>query len=126
MVLTVLPGTFAVCRLAADAAVPLWARGAFVSVTRTVEELSVLCEAAGVPPDVRSEGAWRALSVAGPLAFEEIGVLAGLAAPLAEAGVSIFVVSTFDTDYVLVKSARLAAARTALEAAGYTVRESEA
>ena len=121
MQLTLLPTPLAVCRLYTAADLPLWAIGCFVSCTRTDEELSIVCEAARVPAGVRSETGWRAFKVAGPLEFPQVGVLSALAAPLAAAGVSIFVVSTFDTDYLLVKEARLAEASRALEAAGHTI-----
>lgn len=121
MQLTLLPPPLAVCRLDAAADLPLWAIGRFVSCTRTDEELSIVCEAARVPADVRSETGWRAFKVAGPLELAQVGVLSALAAPLAAAGVSVFVVSTFDTDYLLVKEARLAEASRALEATGHTI-----
>ena len=73
-----------------------------VSITRTPDELSIVCPEEAVPPDdVTSEDGWRALKVPGPIPFETTGVLAGIAAPLAAAGISIFAISTFDTDYVL-------------------------
>ncbi|MDR3704110.1 MAG: bifunctional pyr operon transcriptional regulator/uracil phosphoribosyltransferase PyrR [Candidatus Sulfopaludibacter sp.] len=111
----------AICRLPAGAAAPEWLRGGFHSVTRTAGELSVVCEEGPVPPDVPCERGWRALQVEGPLDFALVGVLASLAVSLAEAGVSIFAVSTFDTDYVLVKEERLAAAADALQRAGHEV-----
>jgi hypothetical protein len=120
--LMVLPEILAVCRLAADAEVPGWgATGGFSSITRTGEELSIVAEQAHVPAGVRAEGGWRALKVAGPIPFEAVGVLAGVAAPLARAGISLFALSTFDTDYVLVKGDRLEAARAALIGAGHEV-----
>lgn len=122
MTLTLLPGRYAVCRLDAGAAVPAWAaRGAFTSLTRTADELSVVCDEAAVPAGVRCEPGWCCLQVAGPLDFGLTGVLAALAVPLAEAGVSLFAVATFDTDYVLVQADAFAAARAALLAAGHTV-----
>jgi uncharacterized protein len=108
--LSVLPQTFAVCRLAPDAAVPPWARHGFVSVTRTPDELSVVCDQTSVPSDVEAERDWHCLAV-----------LASLAQPLAEANISIFAISTYDTDYVLVKTTSLEAAVAALRAAGHTV-----
>ncbi len=119
MLLTLLPSRFAVCRLDAAAELPDWPRGELVSVTRSREELSVVCEERGVPPGVRAETGWRALKVAGPLQFGATGVLSSLAGPLAAAKVSLFAVSTFDTDYLLVKEARLGEAVAALEAAGH-------
>jgi hypothetical protein len=116
-----LAGRVAVCRLAAAERVPEWAGGSFCSVTRTAGELSVVCAESAVPGGVPCEGAWRALQVEGPLDFALTGVLASLAVPLAEAGVSIFAISTFDTDYVLVKEESLARAVNALRAAGHEV-----
>ena len=123
--LTLLSTRLALCRLASDAAAPAWAqRGEFCSITRTAEELSVVCGEAGVPEDVRCERGWRAFKVAGPLDFALVGVLARLATPLAAAGVSVFAVGTFDTDYVLVKEECLERAVSALTAAGHHVAHS--
>lgn len=123
--ITLLDGTFAVCRLSADAPLPGWALGSsagpFVAIARTADELSIVCRAEAVTRDVRSEPDWRCLRVAGPLDFVEVGVLAALLAPLAAAGIAVFVVSTFDTDYLLVKSDRLDAAVAALRHAGQRV-----
>ncbi len=120
--LHVLPDRLAVCRLPADSAIPGWAIDSpFFSVTRTPDELSVVCREGSVPMETKSEGGWRALQVAGPLDFALTGVLASIAAPLASAGVSIFAIATFDTDYVLVKEDHLAKATAALAAAGHTV-----
>jgi hypothetical protein len=120
--LLVLGGTFAVCRLGGSAAVPAWATtGDFLSVTRTAEELSVVCPEAAVPEGVRCERGWRRLRVAGTVPFSAVGVLASLAGPLAAAGVSLFAVSTFDTDYLLVKGDHLERAVGALRGAGHLV-----
>lgn len=122
LTISVLPGSYAICRLEAGDPWPAWAHaGAFYSVTRTTEELSVVCLAALVPPGTRCESAWRCLKVAGPLDFALTGVLAALAAPLAAAGVGVFVVSTFDTDYLLVRDAQFDLALRALQQAGHTV-----
>ena len=123
--LTLLPERFAISRLAADSPIPGWAtQGPFFSVTRTGDELSVVSELSRVPPGVQSQPGWRILKVHGPFVLSEIGVLSGLAAPLAESNISLFAVSTFDTDYLLVVSATLSAAITALERAGHTVHRS--
>lgn len=125
--LTLLPERFAISRLAADAPVPEWAtRGPFFSVTRTGDELSVVTELSRVPVGVHSQPGWRVLKVHGPFVLSEIGVLASLAAPLAEAKISLFAVSTFDTDYLLVASETLSAAIAALERAGHTIHRSTA
>ncbi len=123
LALSVLPGTLAVCRL--DAALPLpdWAMqgGAFVSITRSPDELSVVCAEARVPDGIPREGGWRCLKVAGPLAFSLTGVLAALTAPLAAARISVFATSTYDTDYLMVKAGDLDAAVAALKRAGHAV-----
>jgi len=115
-------GRYAVCRLEAHMAVPKWASGpSFVSITRTPDELSILCEEANVPRGQRAERGYAMLMIEGPLAPEMVGVLLSLIAPLAEAGVSIFALSTFDTDYVLVRASQLDRARAAIRAAGHIV-----
>ncbi|HTK30015.1 MAG TPA: ACT domain-containing protein [Vicinamibacterales bacterium] len=120
--LSILPGMLSICRLSADEAIPAWVGGGpFFSITRTEEELSVVCGSALVPAGVRAEDGWRALAVAGPLAFGLVGIVSDLSSALAAAGVSIFIVSTFDTDYVLVRAADLARAVEALRAAGHRV-----
>ena len=125
--LTLLPERFAISRLAADAPIPQWAtQGPFFSVTRTGDELSVVTELSRVPVGVQSQPGWRVLKVHGPFILSEIGVLASLAAPLAEAKISLFAVSTFDTDYLLVTSETLSAAIAALERAGHTIHRSTA
>lgn len=118
--LLVLPGTFAVCRLGADASIPAWAlAGPVFSVTRTADELSIVCEQSLVPEGVRSERDWRCFRVAGAMPITMVGVLASLVGPLANEGISVFTVSTFDTDYVLVKKADLERAQLALRQAGH-------
>ena len=123
--LTVETWKLAVCALGKDAEVPDWAtRGAFHAIVRSPGELTVVCETALLPDDSRSQKGWRCFSLAGPIKFTETGVLASLAVPLAAARISIFVVSTFDTDYVLVPGARLADAVRALESAGHRLATS--
>ena len=126
MRLTVLPGTLTVCRLAPDASLADWMQtGVISSVSRTADELSVVCAQSAVPQGVRAEKGWRALRVEGPLAFSLTGVLTALATPLAEAGVSIFAVSTFDTDWILVKDEDLPDAVRALRQSGHAVGDEE-
>lgn len=120
--LALLPHRLAICRLAANEPVPTWAVGPFVSITRTAEELSVVCAEGVAPAATKFEGGWRIFQVAGPLDFAVTGVLAAIATPLANAGVSIFSLATFDTDYVMVKEEDLAKACDALRAAGHGVR----
>jgi hypothetical protein len=120
--LSPLDGTFAVCRLAPDTPLPAWAGGGpLVSVTRTADELSVVCRQEAVPEGVRCERGWCCLRAAGTLDFTLVGVLASLLGPLAEAGLSVFVTSTFDTDYLLVKETDFPRAVEVLRRAGHTV-----
>ena len=130
--LHLLPDRLAVCRLDPGAPLPeavLFpppARGETIfSVTRTGEELSIVCSEDSVALGSRVERGWRCLKVAGPLQFSLTGVLAALAVPLAEREVSIFALSTFDTDYLLVKSDQLETAAAALREAGHEVAGSE-
>lgn len=119
--LTLLAGKLAVWRLDADAALPAVAVGELLSVTRTADELSVVSAPSEVPAGVAAETGWRCLRVEGPLPFEMTGVLATLSAPLARAGVPIFVISTFDTDYLLVKETDLDRACSALREDGHHI-----
>ncbi|MFL6076718.1 MAG: ACT domain-containing protein [Mycobacteriales bacterium] len=123
MRLTLLDGRLAVCRLDPDEPVPDWAwRGPVASVTRVPTELSVVCAEDAPPDGVLAERGWRAYQVEGPMPFTLTGVVSGLTAPLAAAGIGVFVLSTYDTDYLLVKDADLAAATAALRAAGHDVQ----
>ena len=114
--LSILPATLAVCRLEPGDALPDWIPWSadLVSVTRSADELSVVCPASAGPAGVTAVRDWRAFVVEGPLDFALVGVLASLAQSLAEAGISIFAVSTYDTDYLLVRAGDLAAAVEAL------------
>ena len=93
--------------------------GPLLSITRTGEETSVVCLRENAPRGARVEDGWRAVKLEGPIPFEEIGVLSALSGSLAAAGLSVFAISTFDTDYILVKEARLAEALDALRKAGF-------
>ena len=117
---SLVPGDFAVCRLTPDAPLPVWAmRSRIASVVRTPDELSVVCPMEDIPPGATVEGPWSCIKLEGPFPFDQTGVLASVLDPLAEAGVSIFALSTFDTDYVLVKAAQLEAATAVLVKAGH-------
>ena len=123
LTLELLPEPFAIAQIDRDSAVPEWAQGgALVSVTRTRAELSIVCAEASVPPDVKAQRGFRCLQVVGPLDFAETGVLESLASPLAKAGISIFALSTYDTDYLLLAEVDLEVGRAALSEAGHTVR----
>src|SRR5947207_2330262 len=106
--LLLLPDTFAICRLDAAGPIPEWAfSGDFISITRSGDELSIVCYEGAVPAGVRCEKGWRCLRVAGTLDFSLVGVLVSLTVPLAEVGVSVFAISTFDTDYLLIRETDL-------------------
>lgn len=121
--LSLVAGDLAVCRLDPDEEIPAWVAGGDLwCVSRTPDELSLVCAFDQVPPEVKSEGPWRAFRVQGPLDFSLTGILAALTAPLAEAGIPIFALSTFDTDYLLVKADRLEAAALALRDAGHRIQ----
>ncbi len=122
MRLDLLTGSYTICRLSADAPVPAWASlGTFSSITRTANELSIVCASDGVPADVRAQRDYRGMAVRGPLDFSLVGILNALTAPLAAASVSLFAVSTFDTDYLFVRAADLDRAIAALRDAGHSV-----
>jgi hypothetical protein len=120
----VVPEQFAVIRLDPDAPVPAWAStGALVSITRTEDELSVVCPAISVPAGVPCKSRYSCLKVRGPLDFSETGVLASMASPLSEAGISLFALSTYETDYILVAQEELERALAALTRFGHELVE---
>jgi hypothetical protein len=111
LTMRVLKGRLAVCRLDADGPVPAWvfhAEARFFSVMRTPEETSIVCPEDDVPPSVaRVDNGWVALKVDGPLPLTMTGVTAKLTTPLAAAGIPVFALSTYDTDYLLIKAEHL-------------------
>ncbi len=120
--ISVLSEVFMVCRLDKDAEVSDWVwADEFVSITKTPEELSIVCRQCNVPKNVKCEKGWRCLKVNGPLDFSCVGILASLSVPLAKAGVSIFAVSTYDTDYLLVKEKDLERAICVLSHEGHRI-----
>ena len=115
-------GRYAIAKFPCGAEIPAWATGsAFFSVTRTLEELSVVTGEASVPAELDASRGWRMLKVHGPFSFDENGVVASLANPLARVGVGIFVISTFDTDYLLVQHEEIPVAVETLEHAGHRI-----
>ena|SRR2546422_1481201 len=123
LTLTVLPDRYAICHFDAKAPVPEWAgNGEFVSITRTSDELSIVCLERNIPADAPCINGWRVLKCEGPLDFTLIGVMSSIAEPLADAAVAIFPIATHDTDYVLVKELQLEIAVNALAAYGHNVR----
>ena len=121
--LELLPDTLAICRLEPGAPVPSWAGepSPFLTISRTPEELSITTLQSTVPAGVRCERDYRAVRVRGPLPLHLVGILAAIADPLAAAGVSIFAISTYDTDYVLVKAPELESALNVLRQAGHQI-----
>ena len=122
MKINILPSTYSICRLSPNSQIPNWThKGSFVSITKTTEELSVVCEESQVPSDVKAESDWRILKVEGPLDFSLTGILSRISTCLAKAKISIFAISTFDTDYIMVKSSSLNEAISSLKKEGYEV-----
>jgi uncharacterized protein len=125
----ILPQALCVCRVAPETPSPAWAhRGEFSCVVRTPEETSIVCVEDVVPPDqegIAVESGWVAFELEGPFPFTMTGVLAAFVQPLAEASVPVFAISTFDTDYVLIKSEDRKQALTALGEAGHQLISSE-
>ena len=120
LTLSLLSDIFAICRLGPEADIPSWALdGDFFSVTRTQEELSLVCLQEKVPEKTRCEKDFRCFKVGGPLDFSLTGILSSLTIPLAQAGISVLAISTFDTDYLLVKEAHVDRAVQKLSQAGY-------
>ena len=116
-----IPGSFAVCRLPSNLPIPDWAtQGAVFSITRTPDELSVVCLEVQVPASVQHENDWGCLKLEGPFPFAETGILTSFVQPLSDRAIPIFALSTFDTDYVLVKSAWLERAIATLKDAGHS------
>jgi hypothetical protein len=115
-------GPYAIVRLAADAAIPSWGtRGEFTSVTRTSEELSIVCPMANLMADVHSTHRWICLKLEGPFPFEMTGVLLSFIEPLSGNGIPIFAISTFDTDYVLIQEEFSKMAFDAAQRAGHVL-----
>jgi len=126
LTLTVLKDTFAVCRLDPENSTPDWATqpASFISITRTPGELSIVVPQHIVQGEIQCERDWKCLQVAGPLGFNEVGILSSLLAPLAEARISIFAVSSYDTDYLLVKEKDLETAIAVLYRSGHWIGRS--
>jgi hypothetical protein len=114
------PGPYAIVRLIPDATIPAWAaQGDFTSITRTVDELSIVCPAANLPPEVDSPHRWIALKLEGPFPFSQTGVLLSFIEPLSSNAIPVFAISTYDTDYVLIQEEFAGAALKLLRDAGH-------
>jgi hypothetical protein len=117
-----LSGRYAACRLDASAAVPPWADGdGFVSITRTLEELSIVCRSERVPAGITASREWTCFQFVGPFAFDETGIALAAVRPLSEAGIGFLLIATYDTDYLAIQEKDLAAAKKALLNAGHTL-----
>ena len=125
MTLARVPGRFAVARLPPEAPIPPWATGTLTSITRTPDELSIVCDEEAVPNGVYAVRDFACIRVLGTIDFGVVGVLASMTHALAEAAVSVFVVSSFDTDYLLVRTNDYARAQKALSSVAVFVDESE-
>ena len=120
--LKVLDYTFAICRLPSTAKVPDWPyQGSFYSITKTLDELSIVCSQQFVTDMEKVDKDWKIIKVEGPLDFSLIGIMANLSSTLASGGISIFTISTFDTDYILVKEKNLKEAIDLLSKAGHKI-----
>jgi nitrilase len=122
VIFTHLQDTFAIVRLPPSEDMPRWASGELVSITRTADELSVVCKESAVPAGSHADRGWQCLKVEGPMPLTMVGVAAEFTSLLAKAGVSVFLISTFDTDYILVKGDALERAADALRGGGHSVR----
>ena len=115
-----LKGPYAIVRLAGDAAIPEWATtGDFTSITRTADELSIVCRLENLPGEIHSAHGWQCFKLEGPFPFSQTGILLSFIGPLSSAGIPIFAISTFDTDYVLIPDEFASAALDAVERAGH-------
>ncbi len=123
LTISLLPDQFVICRLPGDAAPPpIVAGGPFYSVTANADEISIVCRASDAPTGATVEPGWRAFVIEGPLDFSLVGVLNSMLTPLVSAKVPVFAMSTYTTDYVLVREHDVRPATTALKIAGHTVR----
>jgi hypothetical protein len=123
--LVILRDLFAVCRLRADENIPSWAlSSSFCSLTRTPYELSIVCRQELVPGEVEAVRGWKSLKVEGKLDFNLVGILSSITSSLAQVGISVFAISTYDTDYLFIKERDLDRGVAALRKAGHDVSKS--
>jgi hypothetical protein len=120
--LSILDETFAICSLDKSSLIPEWVTSSdFYSVTKTYDELSIVCPQHKIPAGIKFNKGWKCFKVQGPLDIDIVGILASLSMPLASAGVSIFVFSSYDTDHIMVKAYDMEKAIEVLRKEGYTV-----
>lgn len=124
MKIIVLPEVFAICRLTQEQPIPEWAlSNSFYSITKSSDELSIICLQSSVPDEVVKNGNWRCLKIAGPLDFSAVGILNSIAQPLAKNGISILAVSTYETDYIFVRQEQLPETLKILIKEGHEVKQ---
>lgn len=120
--LVVMQGDYAVCQLPVGSDIPQWVDGEFVSITQTGKELSIICRDNKIPLGVKAERSWALLKIDAVLDFSMVGIIAGISEVLSAAKISIFVMSTYDTDYIMIKRTSLPYAINSLESAGYRIK----
>ncbi|MGD8787805.1 MAG: ACT domain-containing protein [Phycisphaerales bacterium] len=124
--LSLLKDSYGICKFPSDSSIPEWAlKVSLCSITRSEKELTIVCLQGIIPANTEYDSDWRCFRIGGSFDFNQIGVISSLAAPLAEAGVSIFVVSTYDTDYVLVKEEKIEQAVNVLTDNGHLIAGEE-
>jgi len=124
LTMKLLKGKYGVCRLDKNDLIPEWTQNSdFISITRTLDELSIVCAEESIPDYVKCEKDWKILKIEGPLDFSLIGILASISTILAKKRISIFAVSTYDTDYVLVKNKDIDRAVAVLVNEGYVIMD---
>jgi hypothetical protein len=124
LTLSILPETLVICQMDKDARIPDWLLAStFYSITKTAEEQSIVCSQIHVPEGIKRDEGWRCLKVEGPLDFSAAGILASLTMPLAKEGISVFAMSTYHTDYLLVKERHLEKAVQILAQNGHQIQE---
>ncbi|MEG0295200.1 MAG: ACT domain-containing protein [Clostridium sp.] len=122
--MSLLKETYGVCRLNSNETIPNWGiNGEVYSITKTKDELSIVCEEENIPSDVKCERSWRVLKIEGPLDFSLVGILAKISTLMADNSISIFAISTYDTDYILIKEKDIEKAIEALQDDIYDVLE---
>lgn len=122
LTMKLLKGTYGVCWLEESKAIPEWAfEGEFFSITKTKDELSLVCLEENIPSGTKCQGDWRILKVQGPLDFSLVGILSSISGILARQKISVFVISTYDTDYILIKEENLSKAIDSLLNEGYNI-----
>lgn len=122
LTLKLLDKTYAVCSLSKNKKIPLWAiEGDFLSITKTEDELSIVCEEKNVAEGIKYEGNWKILKIEGPLDFSLVGILAKISNLMAKNNISIFAISTYDTDYILIKLGNINKAIEVLKKDNYNI-----